>query len=253
MSKKYRGKPCVYCPTGIADTGDHIFARKFFLEARRSNLPKVPACRQCNNTKSALEHYLTTVLPFGGRHVDAATHLQALVEPRLNHNLPLFDNMKRHVSRAWTTEQSSILVPVMTVPFDGDKFVQLFEFIVRALVWHHWRTRIGADTFVDVWTPTKTGESFVDRLLSMRVNARVSNNLGEGTFAYTGVQGTDNEQITAWKFLVYEGVKMLGETSAGEVEANVVVAYTGPNRIKESAERRRAFLRATSSWRRRNA
>jgi hypothetical protein len=70
-------------------TGDHVFARSFFLEHRRENLPKVPACTVCNNEKSKLEHYLATVLPFGGRHDDAHRNLEELVPSRLGGNARL--------------------------------------------------------------------------------------------------------------------------------------------------------------------
>ncbi len=63
MSKRFRDKPCDYCLTNPSTaTGDHVFAREFFPEAARANLPKVPACESCNNEKSRLEHYLTAVL-----------------------------------------------------------------------------------------------------------------------------------------------------------------------------------------------
>ena len=45
--------------------GDHVIARGFFLPSERGELPQVPACKQCNNEKSRIEHHLTTVLPFG--------------------------------------------------------------------------------------------------------------------------------------------------------------------------------------------
>ncbi len=67
-SKRYRGKRCVYCGRdGAADTGDHVIARGFFLPSERDQLPQVPACNQCNNEKSRIEHHLLTVLPFGTR------------------------------------------------------------------------------------------------------------------------------------------------------------------------------------------
>jgi len=73
MSKRFKNKLCVYClKNPSTPTGDHIFAREFFMQDRRANLPKVPACKHCNNEKSQLEHYLTAVLPFCGRHPDAS-------------------------------------------------------------------------------------------------------------------------------------------------------------------------------------
>jgi hypothetical protein len=46
--KKFNDKMCVYCATQLATTEDHVFARGFFVEACRDNLPKVPACQPCN-------------------------------------------------------------------------------------------------------------------------------------------------------------------------------------------------------------
>ena len=95
MTKKYRGKPCTYCSVRTAETADHVFAREFFLPAQRANLPKVPACRECNEAKSQLEHYLTAVLPFGARHPGAATSLSEMVPPRLAKNARLERDLSR--------------------------------------------------------------------------------------------------------------------------------------------------------------
>jgi hypothetical protein len=79
MSKKYKGKVCVYCGKEPSTTGDHVFAREFFLVKHRDGLPQVPSCDKCNGEKSALEHYLTAVLPFGARHRNASQALQTMV------------------------------------------------------------------------------------------------------------------------------------------------------------------------------
>ena len=69
MSKKFKGKTCVYCgKVGASDTRDHALAREFVLDRHRSNLPVVPACRACNSAKSGLESELRMVLPSGARH-----------------------------------------------------------------------------------------------------------------------------------------------------------------------------------------
>jgi len=89
VSKRFKGKICVYCVKNLStNQGDHIFAREFFLPNRRQNLPKVPACKQCNGDKSKLEHYLTSILPFGGRHGDARSNIE-LVPKRLAKNARL--------------------------------------------------------------------------------------------------------------------------------------------------------------------
>jgi hypothetical protein len=128
MSKRFKGKTCVYCAAAPSTrTGDHVFAREFFIDVRRRNLPKVPACEACNNEKSKLEHYLTAVLPFGGRHADSTENLSTLVTPRLAGQ-----------GQIWSRE-GGLIVPVRTLPVDGEKIGRLFEFITKALLWHHWK------------------------------------------------------------------------------------------------------------------
>lgn len=68
MSKKFKGMQCAYCLDAVATTVDHVFSREFFLVEDRGYLPEAPACKACNDEKSRMEHYLTAVLPFGGRH-----------------------------------------------------------------------------------------------------------------------------------------------------------------------------------------
>jgi hypothetical protein len=88
-SKKHRGKPCVYCVVATATTADHVFARGFFPTDLREHLPKVPACAACNRAKAELEHYLATVLPFGGRQAGSSAHMQGAVPPKLAKNAAL--------------------------------------------------------------------------------------------------------------------------------------------------------------------
>src|ERR1700733_6597816 len=103
MGKKYKGKTCVYCCTpNVSQTGDHVVARKFFLDRRRRDLPKVPACTPCNTAKSGLETYLTSVMPFGGLHPNAHETLSSMLPRRLEKNPTL------HRSLAEGTRYSSL-------------------------------------------------------------------------------------------------------------------------------------------------
>jgi hypothetical protein len=43
MSKKYKGKVCVYCGKQSSTAGDHVFSREFFLVKHRDGLPRVGA------------------------------------------------------------------------------------------------------------------------------------------------------------------------------------------------------------------
>lgn len=58
-------------------------------ETHRGAIPHVAACAPCNNAKSALEHYLATVPPFGGNHPLSKPMLGNTVPRRLDKNKKL--------------------------------------------------------------------------------------------------------------------------------------------------------------------
>jgi hypothetical protein len=223
--KKLKDTMCVYCATRSATTKDHIFARGFFLEARRGNLPKVPACQPCNEAKAGLEHYLATVLPFAGRHADAPANLQEMVRRRLDKNRRLHRTLAAGMSRTWTRE-AGVYMPTSTLPFEPEKLEELFAFIAKGLTWHHWGVLITANT--DVWAGILNGSG--ERLLTSWMapaRVRVTRNLGGGTFSYEGVQASDNPCMTIWMFSIYDGVRLRGDPDAPHEEVSKVGAVTG--------------------------
>ena len=234
---KFDGQICIYCQSRPSTpTGDHVFARKFFLVGRRGNLPKVPACRQCGDEKSRLEHYLTSVLPFGGRHADAHENLVGLVPDRLAKNQRLHRELESGRSRVWTKEPSGLLIQTTTVPIDCEKIEQLFVFIVKALMWHHWQVQLGAESFVDVHLAAGEVARAFARLSSLRAKARLKVDVGDGTFIYEGAQGTDNDTISVWDFSIYGGVKLTGDAPGEEISQ--IRAMTGPKRVQQNADAR---------------
>src|SRR2546429_3666489 len=121
VSKKFKGLRCAYCAVREAVTGDHIFAREFFLPSARANLPKAPICAECNNEKSKLEHYLTTVLPFGGRHPDASENLASMVPKRLGRNVRLHRHLKEKQKVVFVPDKDGKLEDTIAIPFEGDR------------------------------------------------------------------------------------------------------------------------------------
>ena len=110
-SKTYKAKTCAYCGVpGASTTADHVFAREFFLTERRSNIPKVPACKACNEDKARLEFYLTGVLPFGGRHPDARVNLSTMLPKRLAKNASLGPVLRAGMSPVWVPDPSGLLL-----------------------------------------------------------------------------------------------------------------------------------------------
>lgn len=133
VSKKYKGKICVYYGLAPSETADHVIAREFFLAKDRANLPKVPACLGCNSQKSVLEHYLTAILPFGGRHVDAVPNLVGRVPARLAQNSALHHALAANQKRVLEISPSGVIFPTMALPIDGEKVEALIGLIVKGL------------------------------------------------------------------------------------------------------------------------
>jgi hypothetical protein len=239
MSKRFKGKTCVYCGSvGASDTGDHVLAREFVPVIHRGQIPQVPACNNCNGEKASLEHYLTGVLPFGGRHSGALANLIENVPRRLEKNKKLQRELAAESSRVWSQEPSGLMVHTLAVPLDGERLEKLIEFIVRGLMFHHWGVILGKDSFVEVHSLTSHGDIFFGKMRQLNAAQRVSNNIGDGAFVYEAAQGIDNPQISIWQLSFYGAMTM---TSAdGKDFSSTFGAMTGPSHIKERAEARMA-------------
>lgn len=222
MSKKFRNKLCAYClkhPSIAA--GDHVFAREFFTEDKRGNIPKVPACDRCNNEKSRLEHHLTTVLPFGGRHDDALANLECMVPDRLAKNMRLHRELMQGRKPALLQESSAQVLPSLTIPFDGAILERLFHFIVRGLAFYHWCVLIGDQHGARVMTLTPTGQKAFSVFLAMGAKQQVNVDVGGGTFRYEGIQ-CDVAELTVWRFSIYGGLILAGDPEApGEIASGI--------------------------------
>lgn len=228
--KRFKGKLCVYCAERPSVTGDHVFARAFFTKASRDNLPQVPTCEPCNNEKSKLEHYLATVLPFGGRHADAITNLAERVPSRLAQNQRLARELRASRGRTWELERG-LSRETMTIPFDSEMYHLLFEFIGRALAWYYWHVYLRPDHTSRAIFPCKIGTSFFDKFFCMTAANRVHENLGNGTVEYIGVQAIDPPELTLWRLQFYGGIAVSGASNAPEEIANEIVVITGPTRL----------------------
>lgn len=226
MSKRFKDKLCIYCLRNPSTRmGDHVFARECFMKDRRDNLPKVPACESCNNEKSQLEHYLTAVLPFGGRHPDASANLNDMVPDRLARNRRLHRELAEGSERAMVEVTAGMALAALTVPFDGQILERLFHLIVKGLAFHHWGAALGGQHGVRAITITPAGQRAFDDFFNLSARQHVDVDLGNGTFRYEGKQG-DYPELTVWRFSVYGGLVMAGDPDAPHEVATGIGAIT---------------------------
>lgn len=229
MSKKFREKLCAYCAKNISiPQGDHLFAREFFLENDRNDLIKVPACDKCNNEKSRIEHYLTTILPFGGLHADAEQNLSAMVPKRLSKNKRLHSDLQLGMKYKKFQNELGFEFHRLTIPFDGKKYAELFKYLAKGLAWHHWGTYIQNESIVFATSLSSYGVEQFEHFFLFQTPNRVVNTVGNNVFKYTGIQTVDNDQITFWLFQVYNGLLGAEEVEGKYYGTSIVGSFTGP-------------------------
>jgi len=207
-----------------------VFARTLFLERRRGNLPKVPSCSECNNGKSQLEHYLATVLPFGGRHDDASDNLQEQVPGRLARNVRLHRDLAEGQE---TVEQQQAgegaVAATIALPFNGQRLLNYMEFVVKGLLWHHWRILLSPEHGVRVIAPKNAAASLFLDAFARSARQHVTGDLGNGTVRYQGAQGTDYPELGVWAISLYGGVVLSEESHDHEDQSTMLYAITASN------------------------
>lgn len=205
MKNRFNGKTCTYCAVPeCSEDGDHVVCRQFFLERHRGELPKVPACKKCNNHKGALERYLTTVMLFGGRHAGATESLVSMGPKRLRGNLKLTREIAAGIEYAPPLDSSGHAS--MTAPFDSEQLRELYEMIARGLAWHHWLLLLPPETVnVYGWFASPEGTAIFNPIFTHNARRRVTSQLGRA-FVYEGAQAKDVEQFTIWRMSLYGAV-----------------------------------------------
>ncbi|MRS13055.1 MAG: hypothetical protein EG823_08300 [Actinobacteria bacterium] len=192
------------------------------------NLPKVPACDECNGRKSHLEHYATTILPFGGRHAAAIDNLRTLVPPRLEKNARLHRDIVANMRRAWA-QHGSFVLPTASVPVDGERIHELFRFVGRGLVSYEFGVTLKPSDLVEVTTLTAQGmELFETQFFGPHVSSVRHVDLGAGTVVYEGLQAQDMPEATVWRIQMYGGMWMLSDSTPPEANGSLLGIMTGP-------------------------
>jgi hypothetical protein len=196
--------------------------------------------------KARLEHYLTAILPFGGQHADALDSLSEMVPRRLAENKKLHRKIARNASPVWTQTKSGLHARSMALPFEPERLIELFQYIVRGLMFYHLGVRLTGEHSLEVMLIASDKPNLFDSLLQQSAKDHVRGNLGNGTFLYDGHQGIDNDAISAWRFSAYGGLKETGYPDIPGEHTSQIGALTGPKRIFERADRHAKWTQPVS-------
>ena len=231
-SKKYKGRTCVYCAEAVSETADHVVCRNFFLPEYRDNLPKVPACLECNGAKSKIEHYLTALLPFGSGHPAALSGQTKQVERRLRRNRPLREQLSNEMKRLRICKSDGQKEDMLALPIDGSKWLEYLELVVRGLVWHEWGEVIPSSYVIRVVSLIKRKfELFENHILTLGEKERVAGRFAGGAFCYSGTSAPDDRAFTVWRISLYDDLLLVWPAEDGENHQLITAVMTGPPEI----------------------
>jgi hypothetical protein len=154
-----------------------------------------------------MEHYLASVLPFGGRHGQAVDNLRNGVPKRLANNQKLKEKLSIGMEPAWMREGDGLYQQTTAFPFDGSQLEGLLGFIARGLAWHHWKFCIPQGSPLRViFLPNPIPEHLHRAVRACRGVHRVIENLGRDTVQYEGIQSCDSPELTIWVISMYGGI-----------------------------------------------
>lgn len=215
-SKRFKGKKCVYCRVNESTTADHVFCREFFQEHERDGLPKVPACEECNNNKSKLEHYLATLLPLTAPYSKDKTSIIKNVRRRLSRNKKISDSLYNSLVDHEDMDIPGLDSKFSSFNFDIDKLYEYCEYAARGLLWYHWGKLLSSESITISYANSEDREN-ISSLLRAKTEFNVDVILGDRTVEYKGVWLDINEGTSVWEF------KILGKVSMFDDENNLVL------------------------------
>ena len=153
-----------------------------------------------------------------------------MVPRRLAKNRKLHQHLAQGIEDIWANE-NGLFLPSIKILIDSKKLEQLFCFIVKGLMWYHWRVLLTPDIYVRAGYIRNTAQKAFQEFFRRKASQRGGNDLGDGTIIYEGAQGVDSPYVSFWKFLVYGGVKV-GDDPAIPLETPTLIwGLTGRNKI----------------------
>jgi hypothetical protein len=230
VSKRSKGKTCVYCDKiGTSTTKDHIIAKEFLPINERDNIPQAPSCVKCNNDKSKLEHYAASILPFGSQTYYAKDMLKNAVPRRLVKNAKLQREIKNLSKLVWTNSDGGILLRTLSLPLNARPIANLLKYTVRGLYYYHWKTVLPQDHGVYIRSFSAKGLlEFRHIFSSINSENHITNSIGNGGFVYRCTRNNDDKGISAWEMSFYNGEMMFGKGPDGKPQQVYYCGFTGP-------------------------
>jgi hypothetical protein len=220
-------KICAYCGQNTATTKDHVFPLCLFTQPLPANMITVPACDQCNNSKSGDDHYVRDML---------------VTDYRTFHNSTAKSLVMGHVTRSAVYGSSEIataarlhseVVEMITesgiyvgdyykVPLQSQRVEEAFRMMLRGLYHYHFKQRLGDDLALDTKFVTPQQAQYLWEMLQ---HVPFSGPFQKGnivTYAFCSPVGSPSD--TVWLICFYDTIYYTATTrSCDEPVAEAIV------------------------------
>jgi len=238
MRRDFQGQLCAYCRRRQSEAEDHVVGRGFIPERLRGNLPKAPACDDCNSRKAALERYAMAVFPFGAVDPVGAEMLRTRAKQRLAKDQRLLREIQEGKEDVLYVSPDGTQCKTLAIPFDWRGSFELFEMLILGLLWHLNRSPLPDTHAVRLLALTESGrEWFRGSVLALSPDKYQEMRLGGGAFSYRFTHNAEDAFFSAWILDVYGSLNICASTEDGRLFRVFVAALTGPDAIGGIADR----------------
>jgi len=207
---------CCFCGIRPATTKDHIPPKCIFPLPRPVDIITVPACKECNESTSAVdEEFRVFVNLFVGKKTPETERLwEYQTLSTVEKNIRLLNKAKSAFQPGYITSKHGIIISEVELVVWDDSMNQVVDKIIRGLYFFHF------------------GEILADRvdiavkqvhIVTMDNNERVklcecvkplqSNYVADGQFIYRYARANDSPLSSVWLLIFHKGLVIMGNTN----------------------------------------
>lgn len=208
---------CAYCGLQTATTRDHVIPQCLFLPPLPEVMITVPACHECNNSKSKNDEYLRDFLVtdiYCSKHPVAQKLAAGKVARSAQKNRSRLARAAKSGAK-WApvyTPAGLYLGHAYSIPLEGERINEIFTTIVRGL--YYWmgqgKERLPDDYVIDIRRVNDFNVREVVRGFQS-VKAHGPYSVGK-VFTFMAARAKEYPAATAWLLGFYDGVYINAST-----------------------------------------
>ena len=208
-------KLCCFCGIRPATTKDHIPPKCIFPPPRPVDIITVPACKECNESTSAIdEEFRVFANLFVGKKTPETERLWESSISTVEKNRRLLDKAKSAFQPGYITSKLGIILSEVNLVVWDDSMNQVVVKIIRGLYFYHFG-EILADR-VDIAVKQvniMTMENNEQIKLCECVKPLPSNYIADGQFMYRYARANDIPLSSVWLLIFHKGLVIMGNTN----------------------------------------